>query len=111
MRPSGMHYFPLAWPFLLALFVLFIVVVALIELRILKYAYERMGIPSRYILGILLLSLLGSYINLPVAEFPPEKMVSEKTVDFYGVRYVVPAVEEWPRTILAVNIGGELLFR
>jgi len=47
MRPSSVHYFPLAWPFILAFFVLFIVVVALIELGILKYVYERMGVPER----------------------------------------------------------------
>ncbi len=109
MRLSGFHYFPLAWPFLLALIALLIVVVALVELQILKSAYERMGIPPRYVLGILLLSLLGSAINLPVAEFPPEKMVTEKIVESYGVQYVVPDVQEWPRTILAVNVGGALI--
>jgi uncharacterized membrane protein len=104
-----MHYFPLAWPFLLALIGLFIVVVALIEFRILRYAYERMGIPPRYVLGILLLSLLGSSVNIPLVELPPEQVVSNKVVDFYGVRYVVPEVEEWPRTIIAVNVGGALI--
>jgi uncharacterized membrane protein len=109
MQPSSMHYFPLAWPFILALFVLFFIVVALIELGILKYAYERIGIPPRYVLGILLLSLLGSAINIPVAELPPEEVVSGGVVDFYGVRYVVPIVREWPGTILAVNVGGALI--
>ena len=109
MRPSSMHYFPLAWPFLLGLLFLFVVVVALIELGVLKYAYERIGIPPRYVLGILLLSLLGSAINIPVAEFAPEEVVSGGFVDFYGVRYVVPVVHEWPGTILAVNIGGALI--
>jgi uncharacterized membrane protein len=104
-----MHYFPLAWPFLLALFALFVVVVALIEFRILRYAYERMGVPPRYVLGILLLSLLGSSVNIPVVELPPEEVVSNRVVDFYGVRYVVPEVQEWPRTIIAVNVGGALI--
>lgn len=109
MRPSGMHYFPLAWPFVLAFFVVLFIVVALVELGILKYAYERIGIPARYVLGILLLSLLGSAINIPIAEFPPEKVVSGGFVDFDGVRYVVPVVREWPGTVLAVNVGGALI--
>jgi uncharacterized membrane protein len=104
-----MHYFPLAWPFLLVLFALFVVVVALIEFRILRYAYERMGIHPRYVLGVLLLSLLGSSVNIPVFELPPEQVVSDRVVDFYGVRYVVPEVQEWPRTIIAVNVGGALI--
>jgi uncharacterized membrane protein len=109
MRPSGMHYFPLAWPFIVAFFVLFLIVFAMVELGILKYAYERMGIPSRYVLGILLFSLFGSAINIPVAELPPEQVISGRLIEFYGVRYVVPVVHEWPQTILAVNVGGALI--
>jgi uncharacterized membrane protein len=109
MRPSSMHYFPLAWPFLLALFVLFFVVVALIELGLLKYAYERMGVPRRYVLAILLLSLLGSAVNIPVADLPPHEVVSGGWIDFYGVRYVIPVVREWPGTVVAVNVGGALI--
>ncbi len=109
MRLSGMHYFPLSWPFLLVLAAVLLIVVALIELQLLKYAYQRMGIPPRYVLGVLLLSLVGSSINVPVYELPPEKMVTEKVVDFYGMQYVVPEVEEWPRTIVAVNVGGALI--
>jgi uncharacterized membrane protein len=109
MRPSSMHYFPLAWPFILALFAILIFVVILVELEILRHAYERMGIPPRYVLAVLLLSLLGSAINIPVAEFPPEKVLSGAEVDFYGVREVIPVVREWPGTILAVNVGGALI--
>jgi len=109
MRPSSMHYFPLAWPFLLLLGLILIVLVALVELGLLKYAYQRMGIPPRHVLGVLLLSLLGAAINIPVAELPPEKMVSGGVVDFYGVEYVVPVIREAPGTIIAVNVGGALI--
>ncbi|HTW64875.1 MAG TPA: DUF1614 domain-containing protein [Bryobacteraceae bacterium] len=109
MRPSGMHYFPLAWPFILALAFLFFIVVALVELGLLKYAYERMGVPPRYVLAVLLFSLLGSAINIPVAELPPEQMVSGRTVDFFGMEYMVPVVQESPGTVIAVNVGGALI--
>src|SRR5205823_6431610 len=109
MHRSGLHYFPLSSPFLLALLLLLIIVVALVELRILSYAYERIGIGRRYVWVLLLLSLLGSYINIPVAQLPPENVVSDREVTFFGVCYVVPAVEEWPGTIVAVNVGGALI--
>jgi uncharacterized membrane protein len=109
MRPSSMHYFPLAWPFLLALFFLFLIVVALIELGLLQSAYQRMGVPPRYVMTVLLLSLLGSAVNIPVAELPPHEVVSGRWIDFYGVRYVIPVVREWPGTVLAVNVGGALI--
>ena len=109
MQPSSMNYFPLAWPFLLVLALLFIVLVVLVELNVLAYAYERMGVPSRYVLGILLVSLLGSAINIPVARLPPEEVLSGRMIDFFGIRYVVPVVQSWPGTIIAVNVGGALI--
>lgn len=109
MPPVSVHYFPLTWPFLLALFLLFSIIVLLVELKILKFAYARMGIPPRYILAILLLTLLGSSINLPIAQFPAERVVSDQVVHHYGMRYVVPVVHQWPGTILAINVGGALI--
>jgi uncharacterized membrane protein len=104
-----MHYFPLAPLFLLGLFVLLVVLVALIELHILRFAYERMGIHPRFVTALLLLSLVGSYINIPVAQLPPERVISNEEVTVNGMHYIVPEVEEWPRTIIAVNVGGALI--
>lgn len=109
MQPSSMHYFPLAWPFILAFFALLAAVAAVIEVGVVEYAYDRLGIPSRHALGILLLSLLGSAINIPIAQLPPAATVSGRVVYFYGVPYVVPVVREWPGTIIAVNVGGALI--
>lgn len=109
MQPSGMHYFPLEWPFLLALFLVFSLLVALVELKILHYAYERMGISPRAALWILLFTLVGSSINIPIAEFRPERVISGTVVHHYGMRYVVPVVRQWPATVLAINVGGALI--
>jgi uncharacterized membrane protein len=104
-----MQYFPLALPFILAFALLVFVVIALIEVGLLKYAYERMGVPPRYVLAVLLLSLFGSAVNIPVAQLPPEEMVSGGVVNFFGVSYIVPIVRESPGTIIAVNVGGALI--
>ena len=66
-----MHYFPLAWPFLLGLFLLFAFLVALVQLGILRYAYEKVGISRQHAFTLLLLSLFGSYVNIPVSGFRP----------------------------------------
>ena len=109
MHPSQFHYPPLAWPFLLVLFIIFGLAIALIELNVLSYAYERIGISRRYIFVLLLLSLAGSFVNIPVAELPPEKVESDRTIQFMGIRYNVPVVENWPGTIIAVNLGGAVI--
>jgi uncharacterized membrane protein len=107
--PSTRHFFPLAIPFIIFLFLLIGVLVAMIEIGIIQYAYEKIGIDRRYVFGLLLLSLLGSYINIPVSELPAERVVSNQEITFFGMRYVIPWVEEWPRTVIAVNLGGAIL--
>jgi uncharacterized membrane protein len=109
MSPSPMHYLPLTPPFMLLLFIVLAVVVALVELRVLTYAYEKLGIDRRYILGILLLSLFGSAVNIPVAELPANEMVVEHAMNFFGVWYAVPEIVRQGQTVLAVNLGGALI--
>lgn len=109
MQFSPLHYFPLEWPFLLALLLLASILLVLLELRILRYAYEQMGIPSRFAMIILLLTLVGSSINIPLVRLPPEKVISGTVVHHHGMRYVVPTVQKWPGTVLAINVGGALI--
>lgn len=103
------HYFPLALPFLLLLIIFFIFLIFLIEVGILEYAYGKIGIGRRHMFALLILSLLGSYINIPVAELSAKEMVSGQQITFFGMQYVVPLVTEWPRTIVAVNLGGAVI--
>jgi uncharacterized membrane protein len=104
-----MHYFPLVLPFLLILFFLFAFLILLIEIGILEYAYERIGVDRRYVFLLLFLSLIGSYVNIPVAELPAEQVHSGRVVTFYGMRYVIPMVVDWPKTVIAVNLGGAVI--
>ena len=109
MRIYPTHYFPLAPFFLLMLALIFVVAVVLIELNLVQYAYQKIGIKKNYVFAILLLSLLGSAINIPVAVLSGQDVLSNGTVDFFGMRYVVPEVEHWPGTVLAVNLGGAVI--
>ena len=104
-----MHYFPMALPFLLFFLVLFIILIVLVEINVLKYAYQKMGIDQRYVFILLLLSLLGSYVNIPLYQLPAEQVRSGGTVFFYGVPYVIPMVTNWPGTVIAVNVGGAVI--
>jgi len=69
MSHPGFFFFPFTFPFFLALVLLALFVFVLIEINAIGYAYERPGIHQRYIFLELLLSLVGSYINIPVAQF------------------------------------------
>ena len=104
-----MHYFPLAMPFLLILFFLFLFLIVLIEVGILGYAYQKIGVDRRYVFLLLFASLMGSYVNIPVAHLPAQEVQSARVVSFYGMQYVVPTVVNWPGTVIAVNVGGALV--
>jgi uncharacterized membrane protein len=104
-----LHYFPLALPFLLILFFLFIFLVIMIEVGILGYAYQTIGINRRYIFLLLLMCFWGSYINIPIYRLPPEIIRSAGQVTFFGIPYVIPTVTQWPGTVIAVNVGGAVI--
>src|SRR3989454_12616932 len=106
MRPSSPHFFPLALPFILGFFLLLAFLVALLEVGVLGYAYEKLGIDRRYISALLLLSLLGSYVNIPISELPAEPMAAGREGVFFGMRYIIPSGLVGPRTILPINLRG-----
>lgn len=104
-----MQYIPIGLPFFLAFWFLVAVLITLIEIGVLSYAFESMGVNRRYMFILLVFCLLGSYINIPVAELAPRHVESGQIVEFFGMRYVVPVVVNWPRTIIAVNVGGAVI--
>jgi len=106
---SQLHYLPLSPAFFAILVGAFVVLVTLIQIGILRYVYMRLGVSSRTAMFLLLGSLIGSYINIPVAELAEQRVLSGQQVDFFGMRYVVPVVVNWPGTVIAVNVGGALI--
>jgi uncharacterized membrane protein len=92
MYSNQLHYLPLNPTFFSILVGVFLALVFLIQLGILRYAYVRIGVGSVAALLLLLGSLIGSYINIPVAELPGQEIMSGREVTYYGVHYVVPVV-------------------
>jgi uncharacterized membrane protein len=87
----------------------FLVLVAWIEVQALRLAYMHIGLGPRAALLLLLASLGGSYLNIPVARLVGHQIVSGQEVLFFGMRHVIPVVVEWPDTIIAVNVGGAVI--
>jgi uncharacterized membrane protein len=106
MQMSQMHYLPIAPVFFAILVGAFFIVLIL---RSVSYAYESLGVSHHAAMWLLFASLLGSFFNIPIAELPPEQVMSNQVVDFFGMRYEVPAVSHWQGTIIAVNVGGAVI--
>lgn len=106
---AQVQYLPITPGLFSILVLLFAGLIVLIQLRVLRYAYMRLGIGPWAALLLLFGSLIGSYFNIPITVLPAETVRSGEIVDFFGMRYVVPLVAQWPGTVLAVNVGGAVI--
>ena len=77
---------------MLVLLALLLLLVLLVEVRVLTYAYRKVGVHPRYAFAVMLLSLLGSQVNIPLFAV--------------STRPVEPA--HGP-TVVALNVGGALI--
>jgi uncharacterized membrane protein len=109
MHLAQMFYLPLAPAFFSILVGLLFILFLLLQLGLLRYAYLRIGLSPAAALLLLVGSLVGSYFNIPIASLPDERVLSGQEVDFFGMRYAVPVVVEWPGTVIAVNVGGAVI--
>jgi uncharacterized membrane protein len=108
MMDSQVHYLPLTPGLFSILVVLAVGLVILVQLRILRYAYMRLGVGPGVALFLLFGSLIGSYFNIPITILPGPPARSAQIVDFFGMQYVVPLVT-YSGTVLAVNVGGAVI--
>ncbi|WP_369720445.1 MULTISPECIES: DUF1614 domain-containing protein [unclassified Bradyrhizobium] len=106
---SQAQYLPITPGLFSVLVLLFAGLIILVQLRILRYAYMRLGVGPGVALFLLFGSLIGSYFNIPITVLPSKVVRSGEIVDFFGMRYVVPLVTQWPGTVLAVNVGGAVI--
>ena len=103
------HYFPVGVGLATLFFAILLGLVALIEIGLLGRAYSALGLNPRVAMLVLFGSLLGSYINLPLARLPDELVVSREVVELFGVPFLAPVEVDWPGTILAINVGGAVI--
>jgi uncharacterized membrane protein len=105
-----MIFLPAAVPLLvLLLVVLLVVLVVLVELRVLSYAYQKIGIRPRYVFLIMLLTLVGSGVNIPLYQIPAGRTVAPQTTRLYGIPYPARETRHAGVTVVAINVGGALI--
>ena len=84
------HSPPFSLPLVLLLF-LFALLIFLVEIRIVTYAYRKVGVNPRYAFAVMLLSLIGAGVNIPLFAIGPG------------------AGRRTHGTIVALNVGGALI--
>ena len=109
MPSSHLQYLPIPWPVYVFLLGALAIIAALVQIGLIRYVYARLGISPLAALLLLLASLFGAYINIPIAQLPGQTEVVGERVDFFGFEYVVPTEVDWPGTIIAINVGGAVI--
>jgi uncharacterized membrane protein len=106
---SHLHYVPLSGGIAALFFAILVALAILIQIGLLNRVSSALGLDPFVVVFILFASLLGSYINLPLARLPEERVVTREVVEIMGVPFLAPVAVDWPGTILAINVGGAVI--
>jgi len=102
---------PLLLLFLFGIVVLFglaVILFPIIFLTAIGATFTKLGFSLREALLILLLTLAGSFINIPIRTLESRTLPAyDRYVSVYGRFYRIP--QPVRRTVLAVNVGGALI--
>ncbi len=110
MHFGDTQYLPVAPPFFMLLVGVVAVLAVLVQLRILQYVYVQLGVSPGTAVYLLLASLIGSYVNIPLAVLGGETYLDQQEIIYYyGVPHVAPRLSAAPEVILAVNVGGAVI--
>jgi uncharacterized membrane protein len=102
-------HFPFAAFFALLLFGLLVLAFALVQVGLLGAAFERLGIPPGAVPLVLLASLLGSGINIPIRRLVRTCRPVESGLLGLPLRYRFQEPGCRRETLLAVNLGGAII--
>jgi uncharacterized membrane protein len=107
--PGRYNRHPIGPGLLVALVLAAVVLWGIFLLDAIGYAYARIGISRDALFGLVVASLLGGMLNIPIARLRGKATVEVGEIRVFGVRYRVPVVSRGQSTVLAVNVGGALI--
>ncbi|HTT77828.1 MAG TPA: DUF1614 domain-containing protein, partial [Candidatus Binataceae bacterium] len=100
-------------PFLLVYgviaFLFLVVLLVMIEIEVISYAFSILGLSPRIAMLALLASLIGSYVNIPLYSVRAGPVPGALMVNNFGVLYRIPIELAGPATTVAINVGGALV--
>jgi uncharacterized membrane protein len=106
MQIAQFFYLPVAPVFF---FVLVAVCFLVLAFCLIRRAYLQLGLTPAQAMFLLIGSLIGSFINIPVTVISTNSVMSDKMVEFFGMRYPIPPATDWGGTVLAINVGGAII--
>ncbi len=104
-----MFFPPLIFVMMLAFFVVALIMLPFLLLGMIGEAFLRLGLPPGLIFWLLIATLVGSMVNIPVYRFESPAVLGDGTISYFGMRFRPPSLGASHQTVLAVNVGGALI--
>jgi len=104
-----MIYPPLVLFLMLIFFLITLFFLPLLWFGVVGNAFVILGVPPEAVFWLLILTLLGSLVNLPLTTIESQEMVAGQVISYFGMRVRLPPVRLKRHTVLAVNVGGALV--
>ncbi|HRD02053.1 MAG TPA: DUF1614 domain-containing protein [Candidatus Saccharicenans sp.] len=104
-----MFFLPVLLLFLIGYFILLGGLFFFLKLGVISFAFQRLGIPPDLVFTLLLLTLIGSGINIPIKKLHSGQVMEQQVVNFYGWKFQVPVAAARETTVLAINVGGAII--
>jgi uncharacterized membrane protein len=101
------------FPPLIFLLMLVFLLIALILLPFLLVgmiggAFLKLGLSPGMMFWLLVLTLVGSMVNIPIHQLESQNLVKDQMVSYFGMRYRAPVLRT-QKTVLAINVGGAVI--
>jgi uncharacterized membrane protein len=104
-----MIYPPLIFILMVGLFLITLILLPFLWLGIVGNAFIDLGIPPGSVFWLLLLTLVGSLVNIPLTTLEGQEVVEGQVISYFGMQVRLPPARTRRQTILAVNVGGALI--
>ena len=104
-----MFFPPLIFLMMLAFFVVALIMLPFLLLGMIGEAFLRLGLSAGMIFWLLIFTLVGSLINIPIYRFASREVSGDQAVSYFGMRVRMPRMPQTHQTVLAVNVGGALI--
>ncbi len=104
-----MFFPPLIFLMMLAFFVTALILLPFLLLGMIGEAFLRLGLPPGLIFWLLISTLAGSLVNIPIHRFESQEVLGDQVISYFGMQFRPPPLGSGHQTVLAVNVGGALI--
>jgi len=103
-----MFFPPLIFLLMFVFLLIALVLLPFLMLGMMGSAFIKLGLPPTTMFWLLILTLVGSVINIPIYQIESQNLVKDQMVSFFGMRYRAPVLRT-QKTVLALNVGGAVI--